>query len=130
MNRVFMHLINPILNVCIMFALLALLLNIDWAFTLGFIIPFFSVSVIVNAVTFMFSYEKAAFKYYFSSIGLFLVLVLLYLAFKLTIGNPDSQGDQGNIAEGLVLIVVFFISLLSIVFGNVIGFFVKKYLKR
>lgn len=107
-----------------------LMLNFNWAFTLEFVLVFFVLSIAINASTFMYLLKKASWKYYFGNIGTFILLILVYLVFKITIGNPDSQGDQGNDAVGLLLIILFFISLFSIIVGNLIGFFLKKYFDK
>ncbi|GGG17385.1 hypothetical protein [Paenibacillus abyssi] len=129
MNRFLIHLLNPLVHLIMTFMLLVFILNFDWAFTIEFVIVFFGLSAVINAGTFVFLYEKATWKYYFSSVGLFVSLPLLYLAFMITIGEPSSQGDEGNIAEGLVLVMVLFISIIAIVVGNLIGLILKKCFK-
>lgn len=130
MDKFLRHLLNPLVNVILAGILLVLMLNFNWSFTLEFVLVIFVLSIAINASTFMYLLKKASWKYYFGNIGTFILLILVYLVFKITIGNPDSQGDQGNDAVGLLLIILFFISLFSIIVGNLIGFFLKKYFDK
>lgn len=130
MKRFFVHLLNPLLNVVLTVVLSLLVLNFDWAFTLEFIVGFSILAMIINVLTFLFLYKKSSWKYFLSSIGLFLSIVLLYLVFKITMGVGGSQGDQGNIAEGLVLIVMFLIALIWLALGGFIGSILNKYFRK
>ncbi len=71
-------LLNPFVNLIMMFILFLLILNFDWAFTLAFIIVFVGFTIVINATTFKILYKKTAWKFYFSSIGLFLCLLLVF----------------------------------------------------
>lgn len=122
-------LLNPVIHLIISIIFGFLIINAKWAFTTEFFAVFLGFSISISALTFSYSFERNLWKNYIASIGIFVLLILLIGIFQISTGNPNNN-VSGNMADGLVLLVVLFLSFLSIIVGNLIGIFTKMYFSK
>ncbi|UHA74522.1 hypothetical protein [Paenibacillus sp. 481] len=129
MNDLLRYVFNPVIHLIITFVVGLLIFNFEWLMTEWVLVVFFSISVMVNVVTFGYTTKKDKWRYFFLSIAIFIFMVVFCAILRNMIGNQDTE-VEGNIADGLILLVILFLSLLSIIIGNLIGVILVKYKKR
>lgn len=118
----------PMINVMLALILGSLVTNVSWAFTMQFMTAFFLFALMINIVSCVYLLETSAWSNYFICIGIFLVMVVIYAAINITISKPGP--DEGNIADGLIMIVTFFLSFFALTVGSFIGLLIRKHLKK
>ncbi|TVX92194.1 hypothetical protein [Paenibacillus agilis] len=123
------NLINPVIHVVLTFIIGFSLINFDWFFSIGFIIISSCLMIGINAVSYIYSFKSGSWREYFLSLVIFVALVVFLVAIKIAIGDPSKEIDDEN-GEGLILFIVLILSIPTIVIGNLIGLFLKKYNKR
>lgn len=130
MNRVVIYFIHPLINMGLLAILFTLLVNMERFYELKFIVSYIVVAIIINTLMYCWVYRITDWRYFFSSIGLYLAYIVIYLVFKISTGNGTTHAEDENLAAGFLLIVVFIHSFLWIIPGGLIGLMWNRYHKN
>lgn len=121
--------INPCINFILTIILFQVVVNIDWAFSYQFVIIYSIFCIIINLLTFLVALRKLnnSWKSYLISFILYILFTILIILIRLIFGNGGIAKQDENNAEGMVLIVIYLLSIPNLLIGNILALVFNKY---
>lgn len=121
--------INPCINFILTIILFQVVVNIDWAFSYQFVITYSIFCILINLLTFLVALRKFnnSWKSYLISFILYIVFTILIILIRLIFGNGGIAKQDENNAEGMVLIVIYLLSIPNLLIGNILALVFNKY---
>jgi len=115
--------INPCINFILMIIYSQMAIDINWAFSVQFAIGYSVFCILINSLTFFCVLRKTnkSWESLLASFFLYIVLTLLVIFIMMIFGSGDNGGEIENNAEGIVLIIIYFLSIPNLLIGNILA---------